>query len=158
MSPEFEETARRWYDESGELLVMVRYHAAAGSRDYRLFDEIAALQSWIAILPPRTSVTVFRGRHLPLRGVIDEPFIARCLREIPDDAWHLISLTEPRTLGKVTFFFHTVDRGHAALEAELRSELGEHAVVGLEPDWFDSETTVEDVVPYANGHVARGIY
>lgn len=92
-SSEFQQACRIWLEESGEVFALFRYSHAAGSRDYEFFTNDTELQNRIAHLPPQTCVTVWGEHQMPLRGVIDEAFIARALEQVPDaNEWLLIGL------------------------------------------------------------------
>src|SRR5579859_2640626 len=75
-SPGFLETIKTWIAENGEVLVLIRFSYAAGSKELEFFTSFTTFRQRLARFSPRTCVTVFRQRHLPLRGAIDDDFIA----------------------------------------------------------------------------------
>src|SRR5882757_9953771 len=88
--PKFPGTLESWLRSLPEILVLIRYSAAAGSKDFEFFSSFAALSNRIRQLPPSTSIIAFRQPQLPLRGVVDEAFIANCLSRVPDGSAFLV--------------------------------------------------------------------
>jgi hypothetical protein len=64
--------------------VLIRYSHAAGSKSFELFHSFSTLREKLSQLPPSTSVIVFKEPQLPLRGMVDDNFIAQCLSFISD--------------------------------------------------------------------------
>jgi hypothetical protein len=80
---EFLGTLESWLRDRPEILVLIRYSGAAGNRDFEFFSSFETLSSRIRHLPPSTSMIAFRRPQLALRGLVNEGFIAHCLRAIP---------------------------------------------------------------------------
>src|SRR5689334_10954464 len=95
--PGFLGTLESWLSRLPEILVLIRYSAAAGSKDFEFFSSFGVLSNRIHQLPPRTSIIAFRQPQLPLRGVVDEGFIADCLSRVPDGSEFLVLEIAPRT-------------------------------------------------------------
>lgn len=155
----FLSTARQWIDAGGEVLVLIRHHAAAGSKDFELFGSFPAFQSRVESLPPRTSIIVFRDRQLPLRGPVDAGLISAALTLVPDGIeWLVVSLL-PTTEYVHPYFHHAAGETHAELREELEAQLGVPTAVGAYPPWLeDSESVISAVVPDGDGSIVPGIY
>src|SRR6266567_6709 len=85
----FLETLEAWLRSQSEMLLLIRYSHSAGSKDFELFSSFQSVLDAIRQLPPLTCVIAFRQPQLPLRGVVDDRFIDRCLRSIPDGSEYL---------------------------------------------------------------------
>jgi hypothetical protein len=156
---EFLRTLELWLQEQSDLLVLIRYSAAAGSRDYELFSSFPKLCERLGALTPRTSVIVFRKPQLNLRGVVDENFIELCLRSIPEGAEYLMVETVKRIYGKASWFHDSFGMSHAELREDLEDSTGVPVAVGLYPDWLEvSDDLISAIVPDENGDVVPGIY
>ena len=144
----FRETIARWLESTGEVLTLIRYHAAAGSRDFEFFRSFPAFLTRLAELPPRTCVIVFGECQLPLRGRVDDAFIAKALELVPDGVeWLAVGLS--KTIAASRSWYHQADgMSHAELKEELDSQVGAEFAVGLYPPWLeDAEFVISAVVP-----------
>ena len=56
----FVATLERWFRDQPEILVLIRYSHAAGSKSFEFFSSFATLSERLRPLPPRTSVMAFR--------------------------------------------------------------------------------------------------
>src|SRR5215471_10816871 len=92
----FLETLEGWFGSQSEVLIEIRYRCGAGSQDFELFPSFQALSERIRELPAGAYVTAFRRPQLPLRGVVDDSFMAKCLQNIPDGAEYLVAETVRR--------------------------------------------------------------
>lgn len=59
--PTFLGTLETWLRAQPEILVLFRYSAAAGAKDFEFFSSFEALSSRIRRLPSSTFVTAFRS-------------------------------------------------------------------------------------------------
>ena len=66
----FLRTVEDWLHSQSEILVLIRYSRAAGSKSFEFFRSFERLRERLKELTPETSVTVFRKRQLPLRGIV----------------------------------------------------------------------------------------
>ena len=87
---EFLSTVELWLRSQPEILALIRYSHAAGNREFRLFTSFDDFSEASHQLPHLACVTVFRQPQLPIRGVVDDAFIARCLQSIPDGLEYLV--------------------------------------------------------------------
>jgi hypothetical protein len=157
--PEFLATLARWFETEPELLVLFRFRAAAGARDYELYSSLSSLTAKIRGLRPGTAVTVFRERHLPIRGIVDDALLNRCVEAIPAGAEYLLVETTASVAGSLTWFHHGTGESHAELREDLESSRGKPVAVGVHPVWPGSATdTLHGVVPDTDGVVRRGPY
>ena len=153
--PAFLATVERWIADQSEVLVAFRYSRAAGSKDFAIYETFAAFHRGVARLPAETSVIVFRGRHLPLRGIIDADLREAACRLIPEGTEYLIVRLP------------LLERGPSHRASDTRTDLaedlafwdGERVALGPFPPWDrEPEEAVEAIVPDADGVARRGIY
>jgi len=155
--PKFIGTLESWFQSRPEILVLIRYSHAAGSKSFEFFSLCQRLADRIQELPPRTSVIAFRQRQLPLRGVVDDEFILRCLSSIPDGSEYLVVETVRRV--SRSWFHHDAGISHVELRDDLEECRGALVAVGLYPDWLeDTDDVVSAIVPDEDGVVRPGIY
>lgn len=152
-------TLNEWLQSQREILLLVRYSHAAGSKDFEFFSSFETLAERLRSLPPRTSIIAFRQPHLPIRGIVDDSFITTCLSSIPDGSEFLVAETIRRTAGRASWFHHGAGETHAELREELESLRGHTVAVGLYPPWLeDTDNVISAVVPDEHGVVTTGIY
>lgn len=156
--PQFFETIREWFQNQPEILVLIRVRRG-GSRDFELFTSFETLADRIRELSPGTCVTAFRHLQLPMRGVVDDNFIAKCLRSIPDGSEYLMVETTPTVAGRRSWFHNGDGTTHASLREDLDWSRGNPVAVGLHPP-MRSQTgeVIHAVVPEADGIVRAGPY
>jgi hypothetical protein len=75
-------TLQDWLRSQGKILLLIRYHAGAGTKDFEFFSSFYALAERLRDLPPRASVIAFKQAQLPFRGIVDRRF-RRCTRTAP---------------------------------------------------------------------------
>ena len=153
-------TLGEWLRGRQEILVLIRYAYAAGSKDFEFYSSFEALAGRLRGLPPRACVTAFRRPQLPMRGVVDDDFIAACVDAIPDGVEYLLAETVRRTHGgRAEFFRHAAGESRAELREDLEASRGRAVAVGPYPPWLrDTDDVVSAVVPDENGVVTTGVY
>jgi len=160
-SPTFLSTVQTWIEASGEVFTLIRFHASAGSKSFEFFHSLDAFTGRLRELQPRTCVTVFRSRQLPLRGQVDEEFIRQTLVLIAEGTEYLVVTLERTTMGATSWFHDAAGESHAELIEDLRNEhcYGKQCAVGSYPPWLeDNESVISAVVPKDDGTVIPGIY
>src|SRR5690606_34701033 len=95
ITPKFLETVNSWIEASGEVLVILRYLRAAGARDFGLIDSADRFLRLVEVCPRGTDIIVCRDAPLPLRGRVDDDFIARAKDFIPAGGEYLFVCLEP---------------------------------------------------------------
>jgi hypothetical protein len=158
-NPVFQSTVARWIAETHEVLVMIRFSAAAGSRSFEFFDAFDAFRDRLDQLPLRACVTAFRDQQLSLRGRVDAEFINQAISSIPGRTEYLLVDLELTTIGKASWYRYAAGENHE----ELREDLEDHSdclvALGPYPRWFeDNESVISAVVPDPDGSVHTGIY
>jgi hypothetical protein len=157
--PIFLDTLKAWLQAEGEILLLSRFAYAAGNREFEFFCDFPSLEERLNQLPKSTSVIAFRQRQLPIRGIVDDSFIERCLKEIPESADYALTETVKRVYGKRSWFHHGGGRSHADLREDLEESRGTPVAVGVETPWFnDTENVISAYVPDQNGCVKVGSY
>lgn len=156
---EFLRRVESWFCNQPELLALIRYSHAAGGREFRLFASFQDFAETLSQLPRLACVTVFRHPQLPIRGVVDDAFILRCLRSIPDGPEYLVTETERRVSGRMSWFHNGSGQSHAELRDDLEVCRGAPVAAGLYPPWlYDTEDVVSAVVPDEHGEARPGVY
>jgi hypothetical protein len=157
--PAFLGTMESWLRSRPEILVLIRYSRAVGSKEFQFFFSYHSLSRRLIQLPPSTSVIAFREPQLPLRGLVDAEFIRTCLSAIPENSEFLL-LENSRQQGGETPSTHWVaGEIHAELRNALEELMDRPVAVGPYPPWLAATADVIDaVVPDEDGLVRPGIY
>jgi hypothetical protein len=157
--PKFLGTLELWLQSQPEILVLIRYSAAAGARDFEFFSLFQKLSDRIREFPPRTSVIAFKQPQLPIRGIVDDELISKCLASIPDGSEYLVVETVRRVYGKRSWFHDDSGLSHAQLRDDLEESRGVPVAAGLYPAWLDdNDDVISAVVPDEDGVATSGIY
>jgi hypothetical protein len=157
-SPEALATFERWFRAQEQILVRTR-DPIGGSDEFEFFSSFDTLKTRMQEADPYTCFTVWENAQLPLRGVVDDDFIARCLSSIPDEAEYLIVETVRRVAGKASWFYNTSDRSHTLLRSDLEDSRGTPVAVGLYPTCLEERADVIHVFrPDADGKTKRAPY
>jgi hypothetical protein len=152
-------TLGSWLRSLPEILVLIRYSHAAGNKDFEFFSSFEALWNRIRQLPPSTSIIAFRQPQLPLRGLVDEAFVASCLSSVPDGSEFLVLETVRRAYREMSWFHWVGGETHAELREALEDARGAPVAVGPYPPWLaDTDDVVSAIVPDENGIVRVGVY
>jgi hypothetical protein len=152
-------TLESWCAGQSEVLALIRFRRGGGSREYRLFSSYSALLEMIHGAPAGACITVFRNPNLPLRGVVDEEFIKKCLAGMPDGAEYVMFETVQTVAGKGSWYHYGSGQSHAELKDDLEQSLGLPVVLGYHPSMSaDPTEAVDGVVPDADGAVRAGPY
>jgi len=148
-----------WLSTQEEILIQIRYRCGAGSQDWELFTSFQAFSDRLRELPPGAHITAFKKPQLPLRGVVDDKFIAECLSSIAEDAEYLAVETVKRVYGSMSWFHHSAGEGHTELRGELEELRGCPVAVGVHPPVLErSEDVLQAVIPDGDGVVRAGPY
>ncbi|MBK3660502.1 hypothetical protein JJE66_04455 [Bradyrhizobium diazoefficiens] len=149
----FLSTLENWLRSRPEILVMIRYSAAAGRKEFEFFSSYESLARLLNQLPPITSIIAFREPQLPLRGLADAHFIATCLSSLSDNSEFLVVETQGRDR------YWAAGETHTELRDELQELMGRPVAVGPYPPWLvDNDEVISAVVPDDDGVVERGVY
>lgn len=158
-NPNFLTTLEKWLQEQPEILVLIRHSHSAGARDFEFFRSFRDLSDRLRQLSQRACVTAFRSPQLPIRGVVNDEFISKCLRDIPNGSEYLVVETVKRIYGSKSWFHNGAGTSHAELRDELEESRGKPVAVGLHPDWLeDNENVISAVMPDEDGVARTGIY
>lgn len=148
-----------WLRGQSEIMILVRYSRAAGSKSFEFFTSFAALRARLGLLKAETSVTVFRKPQLPLRGRVDDEFIAECLSFIPEGSEFLVLENDPRMTTQQWLFHHEAGESTDELRQVLEGLRGRLVAVGEYPQWLkDSPDVISAYVPNQDGSVKAGVY
>ncbi|HLJ87326.1 MAG TPA: hypothetical protein VKZ53_10925 [Candidatus Angelobacter sp.] len=153
-------TLKEWLAVQPEILVLIRYPRAAGSRSFEFFNSFEKLSARIREQSSGTSVIAFRKKQLPFRGLVDHEFIQQCLSKIPESAEFLVVETTPTVVGSASWFGDTSGESHAELREALEERLGESVAVGdYPPFWLeDGPDLISAIVPNEEGLVVPQPY
>jgi len=154
-NPEVLAKLERWFHERAEILVRTRV-PCSGNEEFEFFSSFTALVERMREALPGTWFTIFEQPQLPLRGVVDDDFIARCLKCIPNGAEYLILETVRRVAGKRSWFHDHSDDVYAELPAYLEDSRGVSVAVGLYPPTLEERDDVIHVfTPKTDGIVPK---
>lgn len=156
--------AAKLINSEGEALLLFRYRAAAGSRDFMFINEMKLLETKLKELPAHTHVVLYGGHQLPVRGQVNDSFIQRVLGAIPNGSEYLVLCLEKtiydyRPHHYWESFKDSAGESHAELIESLEDFRGRLVAVGLWPPWPDeSELSFEAYVPDESGLIVPGPY
>jgi hypothetical protein len=119
-----------WLRGQSEIMILVRYSRAAGSKSFEFFTTFAALRERLSLLKAETSVTAFRKPQLPLRGRVDDEFVGECLSLISADSEFLVLETDPRMATQQWLFHHEAGESRDELQEALEGLRGRLVAVG----------------------------
>jgi len=156
---EFIEAIEKRLSEDKEILLLIEYSRAAGSKSFEFITSVAALSERLRQLTPNARVTVFTQSHLPLRGCVDDQFIEDCVRQIGNGSEFLVVETTPRSAGNVSWFHHEAGISHQELRDALEDSRGRTVAAGIYPQTVsDGISSVTAYVPDDVGNVEMGVY
>ena len=142
-----------------EILMLIRYSHAAGGKTFEFFTSFDRLRERLGELKPETSVTAFRKRQLPLRGIVDDDFIGKVLNSTRDGSEFLVIETAPRTAGRESWFHHEAGESLDELRKALEGLRGNPVAVGEYPRWLqESLDVISAYVPNQDGTIRAGVY
>ena len=148
----------------GEVLVRFSYWARAGAKDLMFVNDIRLFISKLEKLPAHTSVIVYGGGQLPIRGQVDDAFVHRAIACIPENSEYVILCLE-RTVHdyRPYHYWETFDysagESHAELIEQLSSYRGQPVAVGLwPPSPEESDQSFEAFIPDEEGVILPGPY
>ena len=155
----FLETLATWLYDQTEVLVEIRYRRGGGSRYFEFFASFEGLSQRLRELPAGACITALRRPQLPLRGVVDDAFITRCLSSIPHGVEYLVVETVRRVYGRYSFFHCGSGETHRELRDDLEESRATPVAVGLFPPVSElSAEVIRAVVPDPDGIVRPGPY
>jgi hypothetical protein len=144
-----------WFSSNSEILVLIRYSHAAGSKSFELFRFFSTLRERLSQLPPSTNVIAFKHPQLPLRSMVDDNFIAQCMGSISDGTEFLLLETD----AEAQCFGHVAGESHSELRGVLESLQGRYVFVGKYPPvWDESPAVISGYVPDEHGVVTIRAY
>jgi len=148
ITPAFVDRVADWISTHSEVFVVVRW--VGGFRDFALCRSRADFERIVEIVHNGTELVVFRDRQLPIRGRVNEEFIARALGVIPDGVEYLVitSGTKPDCCLSAGANW---GESHTDLQETLRDWLGVEVAAGLCPDFWGAEH--EGMISRAKGGV-----
>ena len=159
---DFLETARQWIEVEGEIMAITRYPNRGGSKDFDLENNFKLFNERLTRLEPSTSVIICKGTHLPLRGRVDEAFIRRALKEIPEGEEWLVLGSMPVECFGLWYEPNSIGDTRHELEEELRSEtfFGQEVYAGILTAWWepDHEAMISAYVPNPDGTITPAAY
>jgi len=130
----FLERVADWLTHHGEVLVVLRYLAAAGSKDFALCRTMAEIEQLIGWASIGTDIVVFREPHLPMRGTVTDDFIEKALRGIPEGGEYLILSSEREQWNSSCRVYREGDT-HSDLREHLAEFFGHEVALGDFPNY-----------------------
>jgi hypothetical protein len=112
-----------WLNEQGELYVDVHLPHSGGSGTSYFIRSLVELRLLVAAQEsPELSLTIFRQRQYPLRGVVDRSFIEQAVQHIAPDTWYAVVVLDDVYPTACPFYAH--GDTHAALRQDLENLRG----------------------------------
>lgn len=137
ITPEFISRVANWIGASGEVLVVLRYLAAAGAKDFVLCRSTSDFEQIVAIAPIGTDIEVFRDPQLPMRGRVTDEFIGCALRSILEGQEYLV-ICLTKTPGS-RFGTNRMGDTHADLREALEELRNEEVAMGPCPAFCEPD-------------------
>jgi hypothetical protein len=134
VTAEFIARVADWIGASGEVLVILRYLRAAGSKDYAFCHTIQEFESLVDAAPIGTDIEAFRRPQLPIRGIVTESFIAEALGAIADGMEYMV-VAQDRQSGSVLCSYGRFGDDHEDLRGDLENLEGRAVALGPCPDF-----------------------
>lgn len=125
----FLSTIKRWLNENKEVLILFQYSRAGGAKGFEFCSSFESLSAKLQVPPPQTRIVAFGGRQLPQHGIVDDEFIATCLRSIPDGAEYLVMETGAGASDRNW----AVGESHDELRSDLEALRGKSVAAGAYP-------------------------
>ncbi|NUP10510.1 MAG: hypothetical protein HOW73_31050, partial [Polyangiaceae bacterium] len=140
-------------------LILIRYRAGGGNRDFELHRLLETLEGNIARMPAGASVTAFRDRQLPHRGVVNDEFIERAIELVPDGVEYLLLEQVPTFDDPFCWYHHATGTSHEELRADLEDSSGVPAAFGHYPPFLCAgDRAIQAYVPDEDGVIRPGPY
>ncbi|HEX7859682.1 MAG TPA: hypothetical protein VF773_05105 [Verrucomicrobiae bacterium] len=157
--PQFIGTLRKWFESEPEISFFYRFRNAAGSKEFEFFTSLDAVVRRLKQLPDGTSVTAFRERQLPFRGVVDDFFITEALRTIPEREDYMLAELPSPSASESDWMRFRAGETHSDLLEDLDDLRGTRVALGLYPPWLEESANVmHGYVPDKDGVVRPGAY
>lgn len=134
VTPAFLNRVAGWIQRSGEVLVVIRYLRAGGAKDFALCRTRESFEALVAAMPVGADIEVFRDPQLPLRGTVDEAFIAWALDAIPDGEESLVVTMDALPGGAISSR-SMMGASHADLRESLEDLRGCRVALGVCPNF-----------------------
>ncbi|HVT80021.1 MAG TPA: hypothetical protein VHM90_05135 [Phycisphaerae bacterium] len=138
ITPAFMSRVERWISDRGEVFVVLRYLRAGGAKDFlfcRSKSDFEALIDWVSV---GTDIIVFRDRQLPIRGIVDAPFVSSAINSLRDAKDYMLVLdteepffTDPALKRNCTGVFDYTTH----LNEEIEEWRGKRVALGDCPDF-----------------------
>lgn len=135
VTPAFLERVATWIGETGEVRVILRYLRAAGAKDFALCRTRHEFESLVKSVPRGTDIEVFRDHQLPIRGMVDDAFVKRALRSIPDGDDYLL-LTNETQPGTTISRFWCIGGSHIEFRDSFTELMGAEVALGPCPNFY----------------------
>lgn len=157
-SPEVLATLDRWCRDQPELLVRTRGRSC-GNEEFKFFSSLEALKQAMRDSSPYTWFSVWEKPQLPLRGIVDDNFIERCMSSVTGGDEYLIVETIITVAGKVSWFHNLSGDVKASLRDDLETSRGTPVAFGLYPPCLEErDDVIHAFTPDADGIVKPGPY
>lgn len=161
-SNEFLQTAKNWIESNGEILVLFRYHAGAGSKDWEFYNNYESFEKKASELKAKTQLLIFEKNSFNLRGTVNDKFLRRAIKYIEDvPEWMIIGLEKVKH-GAISWVEFEIGNTKEELVNVLKDEhfWERYVALGIEPEWWveDHRGLLTGIVPNSNGKVEVGIY
>lgn len=139
----FEKTLSKWFEEKGEILILIWYPLSHGY-DLELHQDLNLLKKRIADLEPGRSLSLIKDFYLPIRGVIDQEFITKALQYIDENEEFIVLGLEYKDRHKGIKPDFVRGDNHAELVEILNELSGEKIALGKDKHATWQEDHIEE--------------
>jgi RimJ/RimL family protein N-acetyltransferase len=151
-------TLERWFRANPEILVRTRGQCS-GREEFELFTSFKGLITRTHQVRPYTWFTIWEQPQLPLRGIVDDEFMTKCMSHIPEEAEFLIVETILTVAGAHCWIRNVSGDLRASFCEELEEMRGAPVAVGVYPPCLEErDDVIHAFTPDAEGIVKPGPY
>jgi hypothetical protein len=122
-------TLKDWFNTSGELFVELYKPHSGGSGFFYVLNTYAQYEDLMVNAKPGSIAFVLRDRQLPIRGIVDDGFIANAVNQIPDGEYYAV--IEPCVYPN-SFVYLGDGNTHAELKNDLEKLRGVEVWAGVD--------------------------
>lgn len=127
-----------WFSQTDEIFAELYVSHSGSSGDLSMLASMDQYHQWITLRddwgrPHKVTGYLLRAPQLPLRGVVDDEFIARAL-DYFDPQTHVVGYAPPQSPHFMDF--HVYGQGPEELKPELESMRSQTIWLGAEPYFY----------------------
>lgn len=157
----FRDTLTNWFEERGELLLLIRYPARGGLYDFELHQDLNLLKKRLDTLESCCQITIIKDFYLPIRGEVNKDLISKALKYIKDNEEFIILGLECEDSDKGIKPEFCRGENHNELIELLNEFLNKQIALGKDKNATWMKDNVEELtayIPIENGDIITTAY